>query len=269
MVSGHPSLRMLILAWGLSAAACAVIACTQLRVWPRLSRAVAWVHEHRGLSGFLLADYLVGTGAFQGGLLAVGAYLGTAEVGALRGAQVLVGPLGILAAAASTFLIPELSKRSDLRRRPRVKLAHGVSTALTMTSLAYTTVLVLLPGAVGTALLGDSWLGTDAVLLPVALGSCAAAMSLGPATLIYAAGRARQTFRLRVLEAPILTGCLLGGAHLAGATGAAWGICVNFLVMTPMWFHQGWRAVRPNGPSHRAVPPRPASPRPGAPRHAR
>ena len=51
MVSrGTPKVSSLVLAWGASAAVCAVVGCFQAGVVPRMGRAAAWVGSHRDLA---------------------------------------------------------------------------------------------------------------------------------------------------------------------------------------------------------------------------
>ncbi len=105
-------------------------------------------------------------------------------------------------------------------------------------SLAYTSVLLLLPDPAGTFLFGDNWSGSREILLPVALGQTAAAACLGPAVSIYALGLARKTFRLMTIEAPLVLTLMIGGALAFGVKGAAWGLAVNQIILVPLWFAQ-------------------------------
>lgn len=233
---GWTSATSMILAWGLSALLCAGIGIYQLGVPPRVRGAVRWIRNTWSLAGYLLAEYLLGTGAYQGGVIAVGPIIGGESLGYLRAAQVLIGPLGIISMATISFLLPEVSKRGDLTHSKRWRLALAVSAVMTVISLAYTLVMVLLPDGVGELLVGDKWAGTQSVLLATCIGSTAAAATLGPAINIYAMGLANKTFVLHCFEAPLMIASLFIGATQWGAVGAAWGIAVDQLIMIPVWY---------------------------------
>lgn len=224
-----------VLAWGGAATVCAVGGVAVLRAWPHVLRTVTWIREHASLGGYLFAEYLLGIGVYQGGILLVGAFLGQANIGSLRAALVLLGPLGIVSTAMSTFLLPEVSRRPSLPSGTRMKVALGSSTALVLITAVYVAILLLLPRSVGTAMLGDTWTGAREVLLPMATWSAAASASAGPAMMLYAMGLARSTFRLHVVAAPgVIIAFILGG-HINGAVGAAWGLAILSIVSLPFW----------------------------------
>jgi O-antigen/teichoic acid export membrane protein len=157
-------------------------------------------------------------------------------VGSLRAAQTLLGPLGIVAAAIMSFLLPEVSRRTQLTSRLRLRLAGGVSAGVVVGSLLFAAVLLLIPDGLGTRLLGDTWAGASSVLLPMSLASAAAGASLGPAIVVYAMGQARRTFLLHAFEAPLIIACMATGVVLGGTPGAAWGMAVSMTTMVPLWF---------------------------------
>lgn len=224
-----------VLAWGGAATVCAVGGMALLRARPRPLGTVRWMREHFSLGGYLFAEYLLGIGVYQGGILMVGAFLGQANIGSLRAALVLLGPLGILSAAMTTFLLPEVSRRPELPSNTRMKVALGSSSALVVVTGIYLLVLLLLPQSVGTALLGDTWPGARDVLVPMATWSAAAAASAGPAMMLYAMGLARVTFRLHVIQAPMVVLAFIVGGYLHGAVGAAWALAIVAVVSLPLW----------------------------------
>ncbi|MBK6873469.1 MAG: hypothetical protein IPJ14_08295 [Kineosporiaceae bacterium] len=233
---GHADVGYLVLAWGGGAAVCVLLALTQLRVVPDLRAAPAWIRRSWNLSRFFLAENLLTSGAFTGGFLIVGAMVGEGAVSAIRGAQVLVGPLETLSSAMFTFTLPELARRSWLSVRTRWKIATAASAAMLTVALAYTAVLWLMPDDVGRLIFRANWDGPSTVLLPIALGSAAARACLGPAVTIYAMGMARRTFKLMTVEAPLVLSLMLGGAAVGGVVGAAWGLAANQALLIPLWF---------------------------------
>ncbi len=136
-----------VLAWGGAATVCAIGGMVVLRAWPHVLGTVRWMREHFSLGGYLFAEYLLGIGVYQGGILLVGAFLGQANIGSLRAALVLLGPLGILSAAMTTFLLPEVSRRPELPSSTRMKIAFGSSSMLVLITAVYRLFLLLLPTA--------------------------------------------------------------------------------------------------------------------------
>ena len=227
-----------VMAWGISATLAALLGVAQLGVRPRFHEVAWWVRSQLDITGYLLFEYLLGAASAQGSILLVGAVGSLTDVGSLRAAQTLLGPLGIVASATMTFLLPEVSRRADMSPRNRHRVSTGVSAVMVLGSLAYAAVLLLIPDALGRQLLGDTWVGARTVLLPMALASAAAAASLGPAILIYGMGQARKTFRLHAIEAPLIVVCMTTGLHLGGTPGAAWGMALSMTLMIPFWFAQ-------------------------------
>jgi O-antigen/teichoic acid export membrane protein len=238
----------LVLAWGAAAAVCVLVALAQLGALPSVRGARSWLREHRDLWGYLLAEYVLGAGAFQGGVLVVGALAGGARglaiVGAFRAAQVVLGPLGVLAAAIQTFALPQLSRRTELSARARWQVATGIGAAMATVSGVYVVVVHLLPSRVGHTLFRSSWDGAREVLLPIAVGAGAGWLCLGTATGIYALGLARRTFWIMCVEAPLVFTLMIAGSVLDGARGAAWGLCLDQVLLVPVWFWVFARILR-------------------------
>lgn len=253
---GHSQAWTMVLAWGAGGAAGAVLGMAQLRALPRWAGVRRWVRANRDLVGYLFVEYLLGVGAYQGGILLIGGALGVSDIGSLRAAQVLVGPVGILATAATTFGVPEISRRETLPRHP-MRIAGGASGAIVGATLVYTVLLLLIPEGLGVQLLGDTWTGASSVLLPVALGSAFAGGKLGPVILLYGMGLARKTIRLVTLLALLAVAGMLIGAALASAPGLAWGLALAQAVVMPLWFVQLGVVLRhppPPGSAARSVP---------------
>ncbi len=234
----HDQVPNLILAWGGAAAVCVLVALFRLGVVPDPWAAAAWVRRSWDVSRFLLGENMLTVGAFNGGFLLVGALAGEGAVSAIRGAQVLLGPLQTLASAMFTFTLPELSRRAWLAATTRWKIAVAASAGMLVVALGYTGFLLLLPQGAGEFLFGGNWSGSRSILLPVALGATAAATCLGPAVSIYALGLARKTFRLMTIEAPLVVTLMIGGTLWFGLDGAVWGLALNQALLVPLWFLQ-------------------------------
>lgn len=222
--------------WGATATVAAGVGLARLSTVPRLRRSLAWAWGQRRQSGYLTAEFVMNQGVAQVGILAVAVLGSEAGVGALRAAQVLLGPLNIVGAAAFMFAVPEVARRTELSARQRGVLATGVSGAVGLAAAVYCSLILLLPDTTGRALFGDTWSGATEVLLPVCLMSIAASIATGPAATLYGIGLARITFRLNVLKAPLLVLTLGIAIPLYGAVGAAWALAITEILMLPLWF---------------------------------
>jgi O-antigen/teichoic acid export membrane protein len=227
----------LVLAWGGGAAVCVVVAMVQLRAVPDPRATLGWVREHRDMVGYFVGEYMLTTGAFNGGYLTVGAIVGEHAVGSIRAVQVLLGPLQIVSSAALSFGLPELSRRAEhLTRGARRKIAYATSGGMVVLSVTYLGVLHLLPDAFGRLLFRDAWAEARPVLLPLGLAMVASTATLGPAVIIYALGLAKRTFRLITIEAPLVFTFMIGGTLLFGVQGAAWGQFADQAIILFLWF---------------------------------
>jgi O-antigen/teichoic acid export membrane protein len=251
--NGTAGTGTLTLAWGGSAAVCVVLALVQLRTVPRPMETAGWIRQHRDIVGYLLPDNLLTSGGLQASTLLVGKLVGLKGVAAFRGGQVLLGPLSIVSSALMAFATPELSRRPYLTTRTRWRIALGAGGLVTVVSLAYMAVLLLLPDAVGTWLFPGSWEAADSVLLPMSLFVTVAGLSLGPALMIIAMGQAKRTFRLTLVETPLVLVLMPLGAVLDGAPGAAWGQFAAAALVTPLWFLALRQALREHEAAERAA----------------
>lgn len=230
-----------ILAWGGAAAIAAVVGIRQTGVLPKPMTAIRWLRDQWKVTRFLLAEFGTLQAFAQVTMLLITAVASVSVVGSLRGAQVVLGPAALLAISLSTIAIPEFSRRrTQLLPREWMRGAVILSAVVTGLGAAWGLLFVLLPAAAGQALLGDTWAGTDTVLVASVVGQAGAAIAIGPATMLYAMNRAAVTMRIHTAQAPLFVVFGVGGVLLAGAPGAAWGMAAAFWVVVPAW----WAGVR-------------------------
>lgn len=256
IVTGHATAASLVFVWGLGALAALIVASFQLSAWPRLAAVVPWVAKHKDITGYMLGQFAVTQGAAQGGVLLFGGVMGVANIGAVRAAQTLTGPLAIVSNAATTYGIPQVARHGKMPRRA-MALATAVSSAMFLVGLVYTAVLLLLPDSVGNAMFGDSWAGASSVLLAVAAGVVISGLKLGPYVFIAARGLVKRSFPLVVLQSVLLTAFMAAGAYTHGIVGLAWGMAAAQTLMAPAWFLQLRSAIRA-GRSAESAPAEPA-----------
>jgi O-antigen/teichoic acid export membrane protein len=245
VVSGSASIGLLVGAWGLSAGAAAVLGLRQSAVRPRPTATVNWLRTHRNLTGYVLAEYVTLQGAQQAALLVIASVASLEAIGALRGAQVILGPITILSVGVYSFALPEFSRRrSTLSIRGWLRGGLALSAFGIVAAVSWGSLFFVLPDSVGEALLGASWTGTQSVLLPSLVGMCGSAAAAGPGTLLLAMDRARVTFWGCTVLAFLLLTLGVGGVLIGGATGAAWGFAAAFCLMVVPWWTLLVREVR-------------------------
>lgn len=242
ILSGNPTLDLLMGAWGVGATVSGLLGLVLLRALPRVGGVVSWAREQRTLSTYLLSEYVLGLGAAQIGTLLVGVMVGQTAVGSLRAAQVLLGPLGILGMAAFQFAVPEVARRTTMTSSQLRTFGLGVSGGLLALHIVYVTALLVMPDEWGAELFSDSWHGASLVLLPMALATCFSCLANGPAGVLYGLGHARATFRINLFKGPLIVVLLIGATALWGVVGSAWAFMAIEIIILPFWIVTLYRA---------------------------
>lgn len=243
IVTGHASVSALVLAWGTSATVAAAFGCIQAGIRPRITSALSWSRQQRDLIPSFIGEFAARNGSRQLTMLMLSAVGGLAALGAVRGSQVLFGPLNVLLLSVGLIAVPEVVRvrQSHPEHLPRV--VSALSGGLAAAAVLAGAILMFMPPSLGEALLGDSWNDTRPVLLPQAMFMA----SIG-ATSGYLAG-------LRALEAPVhsLSARLvvtpmgivggLAGVFLGGAIGAMIGLALSNWAGVIVWRHLFTRAM--------------------------
>jgi O-antigen/teichoic acid export membrane protein len=238
VVAGHTEPTTLLLAWGLAGWAAAVLGAVQVGGAPSIPAGLRYARRHVDISRFLVAEWLLVLGAAQIGLLVV-AWLGTpADVGSLRGAQTLLGPMNVLGLGVFSFLLTELVRRPGLSVPTLRKVAAASGGALALVAVAWGGCLLLLPEPVGELLLGETWAGAAQTLLPMTFYVAGAAGATGILAVLRSLGDARSTFLVNTVLGPLMLGGVVVGQLLGGAVGAAWGFAAATTMVIPLFW---WR----------------------------
>jgi O-antigen/teichoic acid export membrane protein len=211
----------------------------QFKQWPRPFAAIPWMISQRDLVGYYIASFLSVIGANQLTLLLIAILGSAADVGALRAADVIMGPLNVAGYSLSAFAVPEFSRR-QLAGRTAIRVSMMLSALLVSVDLVWGAVLLAMPDHVGEVLLGDTWANAQAVL-PWSLAALVGiGISFGASTLMIARGFARDAFWTNALLAPSFLIFGIGGLLLWGAPGAAAGFALAQWVVAPVAW---WRVL--------------------------
>lgn len=245
LVVGTEAVGTLLLAWGISAAAAALLAVRQSGAWPAPQSAWSWIKEHRDLTGYKLATFATAQGSSQGAILVIAAVATLSTVGSLRGTQVLLGPTSILALATLNFALPELSRRrSRMTDRTWFYAALGVSGFVGLAGLVWGSIFLLAPESLGEFVLAESWPGTSAILFAAVVTQVLSGLSIGPVTVIYAIDRAPATLSIQIILGVLTFVGGVGGVLLGGAIGAQWGFAAASAIVVPCWYIQMRRQLK-------------------------
>ena len=233
---GATTVLWAVLAWGGGATVAALIGVLQARVVPRMTRARAWAHEHRDLLPPYIGEFAANALAGQLMLYTVGFIAGLAAVGALRGANVLLGPIHVVVQGTYLVAVPEAVHflRTDIRKF--VAFCIGASAVLGAVAIAWTTALLLIPDDLGTELLGEVWEPAMAVVPIWGVAFAVVNLAAGAAIGLRALAAAQRTLQ----GAAITSAASFAGANVGavggGAVGAAWGYLVAWIPGLAWWW---------------------------------
>ncbi|MEU1075717.1 MULTISPECIES: hypothetical protein [unclassified Streptomyces] len=233
-----------VLAWGASATVAAAYGCVQCGIRPRLGEARGWLREQRDLGYRYLVENVSLSGANQLRAYGLGAIVGVGAVGAVRGAELLLGPFLAVLMGLSLVTVAEAAR--VLRRAPHrlgtfcLLLGGGQAAA----ALLWGGALLLMPDRLGGLVLGDVWHSSSQLIVPVTLGVAGAGLGTGAAAGLRALAAARRGLRCQLFASACYVGGGLGGAAAAGTVGSAWGVAVATGCSSAVWWLQLRSALR-------------------------
>ncbi|MFG2500718.1 hypothetical protein ACGFSB_21185 [Streptomyces sp. NPDC048441] len=246
------SVAAFVLAWGASAAVAAAYGCLQSGIRPQVTRARGWLREQRDLGSRYLVENVSLSGASQLRAYGLGAIVGVGAVGAVRGAELLLGPFLAVLMGLSLVTVPEAAR--VLRQAPHrlgkfcLLLGGGQAAA----ALLWGGALLLMPDRLGEFVLGDVWHSAAELIVPVTLAVAGAGLGTGAAAGLRALAAARRSLRCQLFASTCYVSGGLGGAAVAGTVGSAWGVAAATLSGSAVWWLQLRSALRER--PHNSVP---------------
>lgn len=244
VAAGVGSVAAFVLAWGASAAVAAVYGCLQSGVRPQSAGARAWLREHRDLGYRYLVENVSLSGASQLRAYGLGAIVGVGAVGAVRGAELLLGPFLAVLMGLSLVTVAEaarvLRQAPDRLGRFCFLLGGGQAAA----ALLWGAALLLMPDRLGELVLGDVWHSAAQLIVPAALGVAGAGLGTGAAAGLRALAAARRSLRCQLFASACYVGGGLGGAAAGGTVGSAWGVAAATVCGSAVWWLQLRSALR-------------------------
>lgn len=225
-----------ILAWGGAAAFAALLGGHQAGQRPHFRGVIRFLSRHGDLSRTLVAQWVVAVGSVQVAFLLIAVLGGVQTVGALRGAQTILGPANVLGVALVSFAVPELVRASP-GPSGLMRAAAIMSGVLIAANAAWGAILLFLPDRFGLQLLGASWRSAREVLPAMVLLACCVAATSGCGAVFRALDRPGYSFLTSAASGALMLILSVAGGMLAGAAGAADGFALAAsLVVAPAWF---------------------------------
>ncbi|WP_369211508.1 hypothetical protein [Streptomyces flavofungini] len=230
------SVAAFVLAWGASAGVAAAYGWFQSGIRPRVGRARGWLREHRDLGYRYLVENVSLSGASQLRAYGLGAIVGVGAVGAVRGAELLLGPFLAVLMGLSLVTVAEAARvlRNAPDRLGRFCLLLGGGQA--GAALLWGAALLLMPDRAGELVLGDVWHSAAQLIVPAALGVAGAGLGTGAAAGLRALAAARRSLRCQLFASACYVGGGLGGAAVGGTVGSAWGVAAATLCGSAVWW---------------------------------
>jgi O-antigen/teichoic acid export membrane protein len=245
----HSTVWGFVLAWGGAALLAAGYGLLQSGVVPHFSGVRDWLRTHRDLGSRYMVENVSNSGASQLRMYGLGAIAGLSDVGAIRGAELLLGPFLALLMGVSLFAVPEAAR--VLRQAPG-KLARFclfIGGAQAAAAAAWGLLLLfVVPDSLGRLLLADVWAPASQLILPVSLSVTAAGAVAGAAAGLRALGAARRSLRVQLIASAGYLGFGLIGAALGGAVGMSWGSTTAMWLGAGLWWLQLRAALRDHTP---------------------
>ncbi|WP_205474150.1 oligosaccharide flippase family protein [Nocardioides sp. SYSU D00038] len=227
------TLERLVLSWaGSGAVAGLLVVPTVVRAGLRLD--TTWVRTTWSISWRYLSTYALTQGSALGAALAVGTIAGSAALGGVRGALLVIRPYGAVQTAAMASGIAEVS-RSDGARPTLRRHERRTTFAATGAALLMSVVLLGVPDAVGRVVLGETWDATDPLLLAASAQLLLQSLAAGPRAVMLGLKEVRTALRIDVASTIAMMVFGIAGTVLDGAEGGMWGFALSQACSALAW----------------------------------
>lgn len=217
------SVTSAVLAWGGGAYVASIAGILQLGELPSLPGGTRWVRQHRDLGLPTLGEFLLLTGTWPALLFIAGGVAGLEDAGALRAAEILLGPFNILFTGAVLLAVPEGARvyAVEPARLPRMLELGGLACAAL--ALVAGAVWFLVPRGVGEAVVGPNWDAARPVVAPLSLHFAAAALMVSWMAGLRILEAAHDALVIRVALTPMYLVSASFGLLVGGPVGLALG----------------------------------------------
>lgn len=239
VASDSDSLWQFVVAWAGSGAVAGLVVLGQHRgVHPRLS--LSWLRETWGYSWRYLVSYTSTQGSGLLAAILLGAISGPRALGAVQGALLLQRPFMTFQVAVIASGVGEVTRRADDRHAVRA-LVRTLTVLTTVVAVVNGAVLLVLPDAVGRAVLGDTWAAAERLLWPTAVQIVLIGLMTGFRTGLLGLRAVDKAVVIDIGTTILALVLSVGGAIMGGAEPAMWGVAISHAVGAVIWFVVFWR----------------------------
>ncbi|HWU21278.1 MAG TPA: hypothetical protein VN088_07125 [Nocardioides sp.] len=256
-VTGSAGLLSVTLAWAGTGALSALLLVVQYGVLRPREISLAWLRERWDASWRLLVGNLSAAGSVLLGAALVAAVASPIAVAAARAAIFLGRPATAVQNAVASSMAADVAReqpdnRGLLRHQRRTMAIAGA------VGVANLLVLVFLPDAIGSKILGNVWPVISPLMLATAIWLVVAAAQAGVPPALIGRHQFQLAMVVQVVTGFISAAGLIVGAWLDGAAGAVWGLVGGQAVTAVAWWLAlawhltGTRAPTGEAPAHRA-----------------
>ncbi len=235
LAAGWDSATSLLAIWAAAGACSGFLYGLRLRVSACFGAIRAFLVEERRLLRRLAVEFVMSSGSFYGLSYGLAVVAGTGELGRVRAAQSLIGPVSVLLLSGSAIGVPEsVRARSDPRRGRRlaIVLSAGFATAAL---LGGAVVYAVLP-TVGPEVFPETWVAARPLLPMLTLFAAAVGASTGAVASLRTKGDTGWIVRGRAASGAVSLVVGLPLSATMGAPGALIGLaCSEILFAVAAW----------------------------------
>lgn len=212
----------------------------RLGLLPRLPAGLRWAGQHRSLCQRLLTEFMVAAGSHYSVYYGLALLSGADQLGRLKAAQTMLGPVTVLLLSGGVLGIPESVRAAHdppLLRR----IAMRLSLALAAAALAWGAITYLVLPVIGPSFFPDAWATTRPLIPMLTLFSLALGASTGATSALRALGDSPWLLRVRAYSGVLLV--MLGAAASARsqANGALFALTAAEGAVVALAWRRLWR----------------------------
>jgi len=252
VLADNRALLPIVVGWGTAASIAALVGFWQAHLAPDLGAIRAWFRTHEDLIPRFSAEVLARMGGSQAAYYIIGAVGGLGAVGAIRAADLILGPFNILFQGIHLVALPEGRRRLTASTAALVRWCLFLSVGIALGALVWGGICLLLPDAVGEALLGSTWTAARSVLAPMVAALTGLVASAGAVVGLRSLAAAGRTLRAAIVTSVATLIAATVGVFAGGAFGAALGLAIGSWIGAVAWWWELVAALGSYDPSQAA-----------------
>lgn len=222
--------------WVASGGVAGLVFAVRLRWRPSIRAASEWLRGNRTMILPMLGDYGLIALLQQGVIYLITAVVGLRATAAFRGALVALGPVNVLTAGVSVFLVQLARRAQDTTPTAFPGRMLRLSALMAVAVLALCLAVYFMPARLGELLLDEVWAESRPLILPLAFVFATAAFNFGATTGLRVIGQAARSFRVRSVAAPLMLVVVAVACYQGGVMAAVVAQAVAGGVATLLWW---------------------------------